>query len=127
MPRRVRLVFEHPDGTILSSPDKASFLNRFREMSAASRPIWEAAGWRWPDRHLGAGLIGAVHPGSLLRLLDLCGDGVSEVLVHPGYPQTGSLPFSTPEREIELEALLDPRIREGISSRGLALTSWKAL
>ncbi|KAF0246565.1 MAG: hypothetical protein FD180_563 [Planctomycetota bacterium] len=127
VPRRVRLVFEHPDGTIMAGPDKAPYLNRFREMSAASRPLWEAAGWRWPERHLGAGLIGAVHPGTLLRLLDLCGDGISEVLVHPGYPQAGSLPFSTSEREIELEALLDPRIREGIGARGLTLSKWSAV
>lgn len=124
IPRRVRLVFEHPDGTIMAGPDKAPFLNRFREMSQASRPMWEAAGWTWPERHLGAGLIGAVHPGTLLRLLDLCGPGVTEVLVHPGYPEAGSLPFSTAEREIELEALLDPRVREGIASRGLTLSHW---
>lgn len=127
MPRRVRMVFEHPDGTILSGPDKAHFVNRCREMSQASRPLWEAAGWRWPDRHLGAGLAGAVQAGTLLRLLELCGDGVSEILVHPGYPQTGSLPFSTADREIELEALLDPRIREGIAARGLSLSNWSAL
>ncbi|MCC6741148.1 MAG: ChbG/HpnK family deacetylase [Planctomycetia bacterium] len=127
MPRRVRTVFEHPDGTILAGPHMVPFLNRVREMSAASRPLWEAAGWRWPERHLGAALIGAVHPGTLLRLLDLCGDGVTEILVHPGYPQAGSLPFSTADREIELEALLDPRVREGIGARGLSLANWSAV
>jgi len=124
MPRRIRLVFEHPDGTIMSGPEKAPFLNRAREMTAASLPLWVAAGWRWPASHLGAGLIGAVHPGSLLRLLDLAVEGITEFLVHPGYPQTDSLPFSSPEREIELNALLDPRLREGITARGITLASW---
>ncbi|NUN48063.1 MAG: ChbG/HpnK family deacetylase [Candidatus Brocadiae bacterium] len=125
--RRVRLVFEHPDGTVVAGPEKAPFLNRLRELSAASRPLWAAAGWIWPAAHLGAGLIGAVHAGSLLRLLDLVPHGTTELLVHPGYPDTSSIPFSSGEREIELEALLDPRLRDGLVSRGIALTSWLQL
>lgn len=127
MPRRVRLVWEHPDGTVLASPDKAPFVGRFREMTRESRPLWEAAGWRWPDAHLGCGLIGAVHAGTLLRVLDLVGEGVTELLVHPGYPDLNSLPFSTHDREIELEALLDPRLRDAVSARGLQMTTWSSL
>ncbi|MBI2922306.1 MAG: ChbG/HpnK family deacetylase [Planctomycetes bacterium] len=125
--RRVRLAFEHPDGTVISGPEKVPFLNRFREMTAASRPLWEAAGWRWPGAFFGAGMIGAVHSATILRVLDLVGVGVTELLVHPGYPDLQSLPFSTHDREIELEALLDPRVREGISARGIDLTTWNSI
>jgi predicted glycoside hydrolase/deacetylase ChbG (UPF0249 family) len=126
MPRKVRLSLEEPNGTVLSGPDKVAPLRKFREATRASQPLWEAAGWRWPQALLGSGLIGAVHVGTIVRLLDqVRSGGTSELLVHPGYPEpSAELPFSSAEREIELEALLDPRLREAIVLRGIVLSSW---
>jgi predicted glycoside hydrolase/deacetylase ChbG (UPF0249 family) len=92
-----------------------------------------------PVRHLSAevtycggfyGQDGKGHPypehvsaEALVRLLGTIGEGVTELCCHPG---RGAIPGSTyaAERELELAALCDPRVRDAIDHEGIVLRTF---
>jgi len=60
-----------------------------------------------------------------LGAVDLPCDGVKEMICHPGYTTPGLLPDSyNHERELELRALIDPRLKEGLARRGVRLVTY---
>jgi predicted glycoside hydrolase/deacetylase ChbG (UPF0249 family) len=52
------------------------------------------------------------------------GAGLSEIACHPGYLVPGPVEGYVPEREIELRALTDPRVRAAIAESGVTLASY---
>jgi len=82
-----------------------------------------------PDRLYGLCRSGRLSAGGLKSFLRRAADGVSEIMVHPGFvtPELveterrfGCVRISN-HRERELEALLDPRLKEMIRRRGIRL------
>jgi predicted glycoside hydrolase/deacetylase ChbG (UPF0249 family) len=63
---------------------------------------------------------------SLLAILDRIGDGVTEIGCHPGYADGLASRYSI-EREDELRALTDERVRARIAERGIELIGFDAL
>jgi predicted glycoside hydrolase/deacetylase ChbG (UPF0249 family) len=76
---------------------------------------------------------GETHPEqigveSLLHLVDAgVGEGVSELICHPGYVEPGLSSSYAAEREIELGTLCDDRVRQGILARGIRLIGFRDL
>jgi chitin disaccharide deacetylase len=63
---------------------------------------------------------------SLMRLLDTeLGDGITELACHPGYPDPELLSSYSTERMLELQTLLDPRVRRLLEGRGIALIGFE--
>jgi predicted glycoside hydrolase/deacetylase ChbG (UPF0249 family) len=84
---------------------------------------------RAPERFI-AGFFGDnVSVEYLLALLDQLPDGVSELMVHPGYSDEALAAESTynTKREDELAVLTDPRVRQRIADLGIELTTFAAL
>jgi chitin disaccharide deacetylase len=84
---------------------------------------------RTPNHFLGLYLKGRVSPAVLLDLLHGLRPGLTELMVHPGRvpDQPFSSPFSgfsTPDREKELEALLDQSFRQTLENAHISLTSF---
>jgi predicted glycoside hydrolase/deacetylase ChbG (UPF0249 family) len=70
----------------------------------------------------GEPLPDAIAPERLLELIESLPDGVTELACHPGRG-VDSEPYG-PEREREVEALCDPRIRAAIERGGIRLSSF---
>jgi predicted glycoside hydrolase/deacetylase ChbG (UPF0249 family) len=62
------------------------------------------------------------------RLLDAeVGEGVTELTCHPGYVEPGFPSSYAAEREVELQTLCDPRVRQGIREREIGLIGFRDL
>jgi len=98
-----------------------------REQSAAQRDRFRAAGLRTPDvfyrefQH--AGHIDVPH---LLGLVGDMADGVTELMCHPGEPDSELAATSAyaGDRAIELATLCDPRVAAGIRGAGITLATF---
>src|SRR5207247_5216641 len=55
------------------------------------------------------------------------GDGISELACHPGYVDEGHATSYRAEREAELRALCDPRIRRTLAERRITLISYRQI
>ncbi|MDR0362522.1 MAG: ChbG/HpnK family deacetylase [Planctomycetota bacterium] len=77
-----------------------------------------------PDRLLGQLHIGGMDEIHWLRLLDRLPDGLSEVMVHPGLAgdeDAMGASWIDSAREMELRALVSPRVAEKIRELGIVL------
>jgi predicted glycoside hydrolase/deacetylase ChbG (UPF0249 family) len=96
-----------------------------RAIDATMRAALRAAGLFAADAFLGdAGLRPAWTEDGLLEALRRLGDGTTELMAHPGYrPVLARTSFGV-EREVELAALVSPRVRAFVQSAGLHLVSY---
>lgn len=84
---------------------------------------------RRPD-HFFASFYGpAATVGTLLRLIENLPPGCSEWMCHPGEADVQLLAESgyARERESELQALCDPRVRQALERRGVSLITFREL
>ena len=79
------------------------------------------------DRFVGESTIGRASLEGVHRLLASAGPGVTEWMVHPGYAETGSVPFSNAERERELRLLTDPGLRAFLDEQGFRRSGFRDL
>jgi len=79
------------------------------------------------DHFRGLSLMRRLNLHNLLDLVPAIPEGVTELMVHPGRApgETGFSPFSSKDRERELEALIDPRFRLALRDAGVGLISWR--
>jgi chitin disaccharide deacetylase len=103
----------------------------FSGHAAKARPLLHKAGFLTPDHFRGLNLKGRLPVGFWTEFLDAIPDGVTEFMVHPGYPaiDTAIGPFSrfsTPDREKELAALTDGRFGLALLKSGFKLTPFPA-
>jgi predicted glycoside hydrolase/deacetylase ChbG (UPF0249 family) len=112
---------------------RPSLLPRFRELAERCEiPLRDYSGVRYCSRFYGR-WGGESHPeqvsvAGLLRLLDIeIGDGVTELACHPGYLDPALTSSYAIERELELRALCDGRVRDFLEQRGIALVAFREL
>jgi predicted glycoside hydrolase/deacetylase ChbG (UPF0249 family) len=126
-PFPVQTDFEKAIGTL---PFLAGFpTDLVRGMVATNSALLQTRGLAHPS-HFESTFFGrdAVSLEHLLRLLDNLPTGVSELMCHPGYADTG-LTQSTYqlERELELAVLTDPILPEELAKRDICLVTFSAL
>jgi hypothetical protein len=89
------------------------------------RAALRAAGVATPDAFLGdAARRPAWTLAALLEALAGVGEGVTELMAHPGHPPEQVRTSFGPERAIELAALTAPAAREAVRRAGLRLCGW---
>ncbi|MBI4605482.1 MAG: ChbG/HpnK family deacetylase [Planctomycetes bacterium] len=88
-------------------------------------------GWtrfRMAARFEGLSLAPGFGAGELIALLAsirCAAEDVVELMTHPGEPAAGSVPFSaSPDRRLELEALVDRRVAAFVREQGIRLASF---
>jgi predicted glycoside hydrolase/deacetylase ChbG (UPF0249 family) len=99
-----------------------------RALDGAMAARLRAGGVRTPDRFLGDA---SLRPGwtaeTLAAALEGLGEGISELMAHPGFrPRVARTSFGV-EREAELAALCAPAVREAIARRGIRLVDYRAV
>jgi predicted glycoside hydrolase/deacetylase ChbG (UPF0249 family) len=102
-------------------------LPRFRELAGRfGIPLRDCSGVRYCSRFYGQ-WDGESRPedvsvAALIRLLDVeTADGITELGCHPGRPDPALASSYTTERELELRALCDERVRSFAERRGISL------
>jgi predicted glycoside hydrolase/deacetylase ChbG (UPF0249 family) len=100
-----------------------------RASSTAARATLRGMGLATPDAFLDGFYGGGATPENLLSILDALADGSSELMCHPGHPDPELLAGSSyaAEREEEIRALCDPRVRDRVQERGILLVPFDAL
>jgi predicted glycoside hydrolase/deacetylase ChbG (UPF0249 family) len=96
-----------------------------RAVDAAMRAALRAQGVLAADAFLGdAARRPAWTREALLASLAGLGEGVTELMAHPGHAPSHARTSFGPEREHELEALCDPRAREAVERGGIRLCGY---
>ncbi|GAO02849.1 carbohydrate deacetylase [Anaeromyxobacter sp. PSR-1] len=99
-----------------------------RSLDAPMRAALRAAGVATADAFLGdAARRPAWTEDALLAALDEVGEGVTELMAHPGHTPSHARTSFGAEREIELAALCSPRARARVAARNLRLCGWSAV
>jgi predicted glycoside hydrolase/deacetylase ChbG (UPF0249 family) len=83
----------------------------------------QACDVRMPDGLWGMPFLDRLNKTVLTRLLANLPLGTWELMVHPGYADAAD-PFSGPQREAELTALISPAVREIIRERNIELIAF---
>ena len=134
--RRVRRPYEE-FGTLFAFAAKGRA--SLRRVAAASlahstvakfRRIAAARNFRTPDHFLGVAATGTLDRGALLSMISSIGEGVTELMCHPGVCDAELEQSATRlkrQREVELEALTDPAVREGLKRQDIELIGYRGL
>jgi predicted glycoside hydrolase/deacetylase ChbG (UPF0249 family) len=94
-----------------------------RAADAAARDRLRRAGLRTPDAFLDGFFGTGATAGNLRAILEALPEGTSELMCHPGRADAELRRSSTyaDERDLEVAVLCDPKIREIVRRRGIAL------
>ncbi len=87
-------------------------------------------GLHYPDNFLGLASTGSLSPAALRGLIDTLPEGQTEIMLHPGIcdadlAKTGSR--LQQERELEMQALVDPAVKNAVAARGVQLITYGEL
>jgi len=126
--RRMRI----PDETVPSDDktvpaDLLQEARRFSALGKAARVCLDGLGIVAPAHFRGLTLKGRLSVETLAAAIEQLPDGLTELMAHPGRVPTDApfSAFSSPDRERELEALLDPRFRLALDRAGVILVSFR--
>lgn len=99
-------------------------------VGAWSRKVLLKAGCRLTDHFIGFRQTGSLDTPSLVQMLHALPDGLTELMVHPGFCTDELLQSRTrlkQSRQVELEALVSPAVRHVLESREVRLVGFAAL
>jgi predicted glycoside hydrolase/deacetylase ChbG (UPF0249 family) len=131
--RRMRIPDETVDpGHDAVWTDLLEEARRFGALGKEVRKILAGMGIVSSDHFRGLTLKGRLDTEGLLNLIETLPGGTTELMVHPGRlpaegPFSAFSSFSSPDRERELEALLDPRFRLALDRAGVVLVSFREI
>lgn len=94
------------------------------------RRIAAAGNLRTPDRFLGVAATGTLDRDALFSMISSIGEGVTELMCHPGECDAELERSATRlkrQREVELEALTDPAVREALQRQNIELIDYRGL
>lgn len=98
--------------------------------AAKFRRITAARNLRTPDHFLGVAATGMLNRGVLRSMISSIREGVTELMCHPGECDEELEQSATRlkrQREVELDALTDPSLREALNSQGIELIDYRGL
>jgi predicted glycoside hydrolase/deacetylase ChbG (UPF0249 family) len=99
-----------------------------RALDARMRDLLRGHGVRTTDHFLGdADLRPCWTPERLAAALAALEDGTTELMCHPGYAPSHARTSFGAEREVELRALCDARVREALAGAGVVLATFRDL
>jgi len=128
--RRMRIPDETVDtGHDVVLTDLLEEARRFAVLGKEARKFLAGTGIVSSDHFRGLALKGRLDTEGLLKLLDTHPGGITELMVHPGRvpAEAPFSAFSSPDRERELEALLDSRFRLALERAGVVLVSFREI
>lgn len=135
--RAIRNAFEPwrcwPRPTVLGTPQmwpRVLAVACFGTFAGAFRRAVQEQGLATTDGTIAIAATGKLHLKMLLATLEALPEGTWELVCHPGYSDVDLQAAGTrltKSREVELEALTSPEVKNLISRRGIALISYADL
>ncbi|HLY08180.1 MAG TPA: ChbG/HpnK family deacetylase [Planctomycetota bacterium] len=107
-------------------PERQAALLEYHESALTAVTVYAAQRMRSTEHFGGAALTGHLTPDLLLETIRTLPVGLTELMVHPGLKAAES-GFEGPDRELELQALTDPRLKSVFQEQGIGLTSFAKL
>lgn len=112
-----------PVGQLVAASAARSVSLRFRELS-------RKYGLRSPENFLGLASTGGLSAAALRRLIDTLPEGQTEIMLHPGICDAELIQTGTrlrEERELEMNALVDPNVRRAVVAKEIQLITYRDL
>lgn len=107
-------------------PERLAAVGEYHQSAINAVSIYAAQRLRSTENFGGAALTGHLTPDLLLETLRALPVGLTELMVHPGMKSAES-GFEGPDREQELKALTDPRLKAVFKEMNIGLTSFAKL
>jgi len=107
-------------------PDRAAAVMEYHQSAVNAIGIYAAQRMRSTENFGGAWVAGSLTPDLLIETIKSLPVGLTELMVHPGLKAAES-GFEGPDREAELQALTDPRLRPLLKELGIGLTHFGKL
>jgi predicted glycoside hydrolase/deacetylase ChbG (UPF0249 family) len=101
-------------------------VKEYHQSAIRSIQVYATERLRSTEHFGGAALCGQLTPDLLVETLENLPVGLTELMVHPGLKSAKS-GFEGPEREVELQALTDPRMKPLLKKLGIGLTHFGKL
>jgi len=107
-------------------PDRVTAVQEFHQSAINAIGIYAQQRMRSTENFGGAALTGFLTPSLMVETLRSLPDGLTELMVHPGLKSADS-GFEGPDRELELQALTDPRLKPLLKELAIGLTHFGKL
>lgn len=106
--------------------DRLAAVEEYHQSAVNAIGIYAAQRMRSTENFGGAAITGFLTPDLLIETLRALPVGLTELMVHPGL-KSSDQGFEGPDREKELEALTDPRLKPLLKELGIGLTHFGKL
>jgi len=107
-------------------PERVAAVEEYHQSAINSISVYAAQRMRSTENFGGAAISGFLTVDLLLETLRSLPEGLTELMVHPGLKSAES-GFEGPDREVELRALTDPRVKPLLKELGIELTHFGKL
>ncbi|MGH9758323.1 MAG: ChbG/HpnK family deacetylase, partial [Candidatus Acidiferrales bacterium] len=135
--RRVRRPFETLKNSWATTRRSGKPLSKQLFAAAAARtaaPRFDTLARKYglhsPRNFLGVASTGQLGPDALRHLIEILPDGQTEIMMHPGIYDAELIATGSrlqQERQLELDALLDPEVKGEIVARQIRLITFREL
>jgi predicted glycoside hydrolase/deacetylase ChbG (UPF0249 family) len=112
--------------SLVLDPDRVTAVQEYHQSAVDAIGVYAQQRMRSTENFGGAALIGFLTPDLMIETLKSLPVGLTELMVHPGLKAAES-GFEGPERELELQALTDPRLKPLLKELGIGLTHFGKL
>lgn len=107
-------------------PKRLAAVQEYHQSAIKAIGVYAAQRMRSTENFGGAALTGFLTADLLVETLRSLPEGLTELMVHPGLKAAES-GFEGPDREVELRALTDPRLKPLLKQLGIELTQFAKL
>jgi len=107
-------------------PDRVAAVQEYHQSAINAIGIYAQQRMRSTENFGGAALMGSLTPALMVETLRALPVGLTELMVHPGLKAAES-GFEGPDREAEVKALTDPRLKPLLKELGIGLTHFGKL
>jgi len=107
-------------------PDRVTAVQEYHQSAVNAIGVYAAQRMRSTENFGGAALSGFITPDLLVETIKSLPVGLTELMVHPGM-KAAEKGFEGPDREREVQALTDPRLKPLLKELGIGLTHFGKL
>jgi predicted glycoside hydrolase/deacetylase ChbG (UPF0249 family) len=107
-------------------PNRITAIQEYHQSAINAIGVYAQQRMRSTENFGGAALSGFLTPGLLIETIRTLPDGLTELMVHPGLKAAES-GFEGPDREAEVKALTDPRLKPLLKELAIGLTHFGKL
>ncbi len=106
-------------------PVQSAFIKHLSERAESARKLFKAQGIGTTDNFRGLAFSGHASKRNFRHIIGRLPEGTTELMLHPGSPNPHAEPFDAdPQRQTEMNVLLDTDVLKELAEREITLCSW---